>query len=218
MRTRDKPSAESIYFRAPRAEMLPFVPTSVDRVLEVGCAEGAFGAELKLRFGAEVWGIEVNPDAAQRAAAVIDRVLTGDVDEQAMTLPDSHFDAIVCNDVLEHLVDPTTALTLLRGKLRPGGVVIASIPNIRYFPALGEILLRRDFPAEDAGVFDRTHVRFFTRKSIVRMFTDAGYDVRRMKGINTRVKPAGLIAAVVSLGYFADGFHQQYACVAAVAA
>jgi 2-polyprenyl-3-methyl-5-hydroxy-6-metoxy-1,4-benzoquinol methylase len=217
MRTQEMPSEESIYFRAPRAEMLPFVPTSVDRVLEVGCAEGAFGAALKHRFGAEVWGIEVNPLAAEHAVEAIDHVLVGDVDEQAMTLPDNHFDAIVCNDVLEHLVDPLATLTLLRGKLAPGGVVIASIPNIRYFPALREILLRRDFPAEDAGIFDRTHLRFFTRKSIARMFADAGYDMRRMKGINTRVKPVGLIATVISFGYFADGFHQQYACVAAIA-
>lgn len=215
MRIREKSSAESIYFRAPRAEMLPFVPTSADRVLEVGCAEGAFGAALKQRAGAEVWGIEMNELAAEQAAAVLDEVLTGDVDEQAMTLPDNHFDVIVCNDVLEHLVNPLDTLTLLRRKLRAGGVVVASIPNIRYFPALREILLRRDFPAEDAGVFDRTHLRFFTRKSIVRMFTDAGYDMQRMKGINTRVKPVGLIASAVSLGYFADGFHQQYACVAA---
>lgn len=198
--------------------MMKFVPPVADRVLEIGCAEGTFGAAVKARAGAEVWGIEFNAQAAERASAVIDRVLTGDVDEQSATLPDNHFDVIVCNDVLEHLVDPGVTLTKLRRTLRPGGVVVASIPNIRYFPALRQILVRRDFPAEDAGIFDRTHLRFFTRRSIVRMFEDAGYDIRRMKGINTRVKPIGLIASIVSLGYFADGFHMQYACVATAAA
>lgn len=215
---RDKRAEEPIYFRAPRAEMLRFVPTGVERVLEVGCAQGNFGVALKQRFGAEVWGIEYNSVAAQKAAEVLDQVFAGDVDEVAIKLPDSHFDAIVYNDVLEHLVDPRGTLTALRQKLRPDGVVVASIPNIRYFPALREILFRRDFPTEDSGVFDRTHLRFFTRKSIIRMFDDTGYDMRQMKGINTRVMPLGLIASALSLGYFADGFHQQYACVAAAAA
>ncbi|MBJ7338775.1 MAG: class I SAM-dependent methyltransferase [Mycolicibacterium sp.] len=193
---------------------MPFVPDSARCVLEVGCAEGTFGAALKQRAGAEVWGIEFNPEVAHRATTSIDRVLIGDVDEQAAALPDGYFDVIVCNDVLEHLQNPGDSLAKLRHKLKPGGVVVASIPNIRYFPALREIIVKKDFPAEDAGIFDRTHLRFFTRKSMVRMFTDAGFTMQRMKGINTRVKPWGLLVTVLSLGYFADGFHMQYACVA----
>jgi 2-polyprenyl-3-methyl-5-hydroxy-6-metoxy-1,4-benzoquinol methylase len=208
----------AIYYRAPRPEMLGFVPAAVQRVLEVGCAEGAFGAAVKERTGAEVWGIEFVPQAAERARAVIDRVLVGDASERIADLPDTNFDAIVCNDILEHLVDPGATLRQLRRKLKPGGVVVASIPNIRFLPALSKVVFRKDFPQDDIGIFDRTHLRFFTRKSIVRMFETAGFTVQCIKGINAYYGPLGVLLTFLSLGYFADGFYQQYACVASPAA
>jgi 2-polyprenyl-3-methyl-5-hydroxy-6-metoxy-1,4-benzoquinol methylase len=202
------------YFGAPRVEMLDFVPTTALSVLDVGCAEGAFSRAVKNRTGAEVWGIEYDPHAAEHAKAVIDRVLVGDANEQIAKLPDGYFDVIICNDVLEHLVDPYATLVQLRGKLKPGGVVVASIPNIRFLPALSQLVFRRDFPQEDSGIFDRTHLRFFTRRSIVRMFETSGFTVRSINGINAYYPPYGVLLAVLSFGYFADAFYLQYACVA----
>jgi hemophore-related protein len=206
------------YYRLERVEMLPFLPVDAQRVLELGCAEGVFAATVKERTGAEVWGIECDPQAAERARAVIDRVLVGYADEQIAELPDTYFDAIVCNDILEHLVNPDATLTRLRPKLKPEGVVVASIPNIRYLPALSKVVFRKDFPQDDCGVFDRTHLRFYTRKSIVRLFDTAGFTMRRMKGIQAYYGPLGVLLTLLSLGYFADGFYQQYACVASPAA
>lgn len=208
------PTVESIYYAQQRPEMLPFVPATAKRVMELGCAEAAFAATVKERASAEVWGIEFNEQAAERARAVIDRVLVGDADAQIAQLPDSYFDAIICNDVLEHLVEPGATLRQLRQKLAPGGVVVASIPNIRFLPALSQVVFRRDFPQEDAGIFDRTHLRFFTRKSIVRLFESAGFTMRDMKGINAYRGPLGLLLTLVTLGYFRDVFYTQYACVA----
>lgn len=206
------------YYRNVRLEMLPFLPAAARRVLELGCAEGAFAATVKERTGAEVWGIEFNAQAAESAAAAIDRVLVGDADARIAELPDAYFDAVVCNDVLEHLVDPGGTLARLRRTLTPDGVVVASIPNIRYLPALRTLLFQADFPQEDEGIFDRTHLRFFTRRSIVRMFETAGFTVRRIEGINARRGLLGVLLAVLSFGFFADGFYLQYACVASRAA
>lgn len=214
MRNAAEPASFTKYFRHERPEMLPFVPATVQRVLELGCAEGAFAATVKEHTGAEVWGIEFNPQVAERARAVIDHVLVGDVDERIADISDSYFDAIICNDVLEHLIDPCATLTHLRRKLKSEGVVVASIPNIRYAPALSKILFRKDFPQDDEGIFDRTHLHFFTRKSIVRTFETAGFTVRRIKGINAHYGPLGVLFAFLTLGYFADGFYLQYACVA----
>jgi 2-polyprenyl-3-methyl-5-hydroxy-6-metoxy-1,4-benzoquinol methylase len=214
MRILRVPKSVTMYHRQPRPEMLRFVPTEADHVLEVGCAEGAFAASLKKRTGAEVWGIEFDRKAAEHASAVIDRVLVGDADEQIAELPASYFDVIVCNDVLEHLVDPGATLRQLRTKLTAGGVVVASIPNIRYLPALSKIVIWKDFPQKDFGIFDRTHLRFFTRRSIKRMFKTSGFTVRRIKGINAWYGPLGVSLTILTLGYFADGFYLQYACVA----
>jgi 2-polyprenyl-3-methyl-5-hydroxy-6-metoxy-1,4-benzoquinol methylase len=212
----DKAGLEShtTYYRNVRLEMLPFVPTTSRRVLELGCAEGAFAIMMKQRMSAEVWGIESNARAAARAGAALDRVLVGDADARIVELPDAYFDAVICNDVLEHLVDPTVTLALLRRKLTAGGVVVASIPNIRYFPALRTLIFQADFPQDDDGIFDRTHLRFFTRKSIVRMFTTAGFTVQRIEGITARRRFLGVVLAVLSFGFFTDGFYLQYACVA----
>lgn len=214
MRKATEQANVAIYYRGTRPEMLQFVPAAAQRVLELGCGEGGFGAAVKDRRGAEVWGIDFNAEAAARARGVIDRVLVGDADERIAELPDTSFDAIVCNDVLEHLVNPGATLRQLRPKLKPGGVVVASIPNIRFLPALTAVVFRKDFPQEDSGVFDRTHLHFFTRKSIVRMFETAGFTMRRIKGINAYYGPLSMLLAVLSLGYFADGFYVQYACVA----
>jgi 2-polyprenyl-3-methyl-5-hydroxy-6-metoxy-1,4-benzoquinol methylase len=218
MRNATEPTSINMYYRQPRPEMLRLVPTTAQHVLDLGCAEGAFAAAVKERTGAEVWGIEFNPQAAEHARAVVDHVLVGDADERIAELPDTYFDAIVCNDILEHLVNPGTTLTHLRRKLKPEGVVVASIPNIRFAPALSKVVFRKDFPQDDEGIFDRTHLRFFTRKSIVRLFETAGFTILRIKGINAYYGPLSVLLTFLSLGYFADGFYLQYACVASPAA
>ena len=218
MRILPEPASVRHYYGHKRPEMLRFIPDNARHVLELGCGAGVFSAAVKKSRGAEVWGIEYNEEAARRAGDILDHVLAGDANERIAELPDGYFDAIVCNDVLEHLVNPLETLTQLRGKLKPHGVVVASIPNIRYLPALGKVVFRRDFPQEAFGIFDRTHLRFFTRSSIVRMFEDAGYSMQRIKGINPFLGPFGALFIVLSLGYFADGVFLQYACVASPAA
>lgn len=217
MRQATKSTDTNPYYGHPRPEMLRLVPKNAQHVLELGCADGAFAAEVKDHTGAEVWGIELSETAAEQAAAVIDRVLVGDAGDQIAQLPDAYFDVIVCNDVLEHLVDPLAILTGLRSKLKPDGVVVASIPNIRYLPALSKIVFRKDFPQDDIGIFDRTHLRFFTRKSIVRTFTAAGFTVNRIKGINAWFGPLAALVIPLTLGYFSDGVFLEYACVASPA-
>jgi 2-polyprenyl-3-methyl-5-hydroxy-6-metoxy-1,4-benzoquinol methylase len=210
----DNTDPDGAYYRGERVEMLLLLPTDAHRVLELGCGEGGFGALVKRDRGAEYWAMEYVPDVAAKAAKVLDRVLVGDADANIDDLPDGYFDAIVANDVLEHLAYPWVTLERLRPKLRPGGVVVASIPNIRYLPALAKIVFKRDFPQEDSGTFDRTHLRFFTRKSIVRMFDEAGYEMQSIKGLQAQA--FGWAAfAVMTLGFFWDGLSVQYACVAA---
>lgn len=207
------------YFNNPREEMLDLVPADRRRVLEVGCANGRFASLIKQRQPAEVWGIELDAEAAQAARERVDRVFQGDVHTILPGLPDSHFDCIICNDVLEHLPDPEVVVSALAAKLAPGGLVIASIPNVRYLPVLYELLAWRDFKYRDWGVLDRTHLRFFTRKSIRRMFREAGYEVLAMHGIQMPNLPTGyrvafLLTEIFTLGYYNDCRYIQFGCVA----
>jgi 2-polyprenyl-3-methyl-5-hydroxy-6-metoxy-1,4-benzoquinol methylase len=206
--------SDEAYYDTDRAEMLKFLPVGAQRVLELGCGPGRFGELVKRERGvAEYWGMEYDPDVAARAAKVFDRVLVGDANEYIDELPDGHFDVIVANDVLEHLAYPWETLERLRPKLRPNGVVVASIPNVRYLPVLAKVIFGRDFPQEDAGIFDRTHLRFFTHKSMRRMFVQAGYEVQTIEGLG-RQKFVWAALAVLTLGWFWDGLAMQFACVA----
>ena len=164
-------------------EMLPFIPSSVKRLLDLGCNKGAFGFLVKSMFGSEVWGIELDKDFAAMAEKQLDTVIIGDINLVINDLPDHYFDCISCNDVLEHLVDPYSVLTKLKSKLTPDGVIVCSIPNVRYWDNLKNLLLRKQWKYMDHGILDRTHLRFFTELSLRDTFESLDFDIVRMEGI-----------------------------------
>lgn len=167
-----------------RREMLAFLPETCPRLLDVGCNTGAFGEAVKqTRPGTEVWGVEPDSGAADRARHHLDQVFQGFFDA-GLPLPERHFDVISFNDVLEHMPDPWAALHHARALLAPDGVVVVSLPNLLHLDTLWPLLRERDFRYESSGVRDRTHLRFFTRTSALRMFEECGYEVLRVKGIN----------------------------------
>lgn len=173
----------SVYPHNARQNMCRLVPSSAQRVLDVGCNTGAFGAALKSDRTIEVRGIEPNPSAAEIASLLRDIVITAHFESQA-DVPDAAFDAVVFNDVLEHLAAPWTAPRLTARKLCPGGCVIAAIPNLRQIDNLLHLVLDRDFRYEARGIRDRMHLRFFTRKSIPALFEESGFRIAKLEGTN----------------------------------
>lgn len=202
------------YYGNPRAEMLPFVPAGVQRVLELGCGSGAFGAALKRSGVREVVGIEQVPSAAEAARARLDRVLVADVERDELDLPAGAFDCLVCNDVLEHLVDPWAALKKLRGLLRPGGALVVSLPNVRFHKVVRHLIWPGQWRYEDDGVLDRTHLRFFTREGARELVESAGFAIERVEGINPTSFPLWMRAINgVTLGALDDMHYLQFAIV-----
>jgi SAM-dependent methyltransferase len=176
-----KPDA---YYANARPEMLAFLPDGLGRVLDVGCGGGRFGEMLKdKRPGVEVWGVEPSAEAHAKAALVLDRAVQGPFDD-TLGLPEAHFDAIVFNDSLEHFADPLPPLALARRLLAPGGRLVLSVPNVRHWTTFKNYLFGGDWHYADEGVLDKTHLRFFTQRSIVRTLTEAGYVVQQVQGLN----------------------------------
>lgn len=176
--------ARPAYADTPRKALLEMVPLGLRRVLDVGCNQGGFGAALKAREeNIEVWGVE--PDAASAAIAAnrLDRVLVSYFQEDA-SIPDRYFDLIVFNDSLDHMVDPLSALLLAGRKLRPEGRVHCCVPNMRHVECLEHLLLNKNWAYEETGVRDRTHLRFFTQRSIIELFRCAGYSIINSTFIN----------------------------------
>jgi 2-polyprenyl-3-methyl-5-hydroxy-6-metoxy-1,4-benzoquinol methylase len=170
------------YVELERSEMLSFVPEGASRILDVGCAMGRFGQQLKIDRSAEVWGVEINEHAASTAAKRLDRVFCAPFDA-SVDLPRNYFDCITFNDVLEHFSDPYTALIHAKDLLSDGGKIVASIPNVRYFDNIWKLLIDQDWQYMDQGILDRTHLRFFTKKSIVNTFEGLGYRIEYIQGI-----------------------------------
>jgi len=203
------------YYQNPRPEMLRFVPQGVKSILDVGCGEGFFGASLKQQGVREVWGIEATPKVAENARTRLDRVLVGRVEDHLPTIPEKYFDCVIFNDVLEHLVDPWTVLSSAQRILAADGIVIASIPNIRHFPTLKDLIVGKEWRYQQWGVLDRTHLRFFTENSIRRLFADCGYVLASMTGIEAGPLTWKFrLLNRVAFKAFDDCRYIQFACVA----
>jgi len=165
------------YYSCTRPEIQALVKPSARKILDVGCAAGMLGYELKQKLGAEVWGVEYVPRAAEQAEKRLDRVLQGAIEDALPLLPDDYFDTIILADVLEHLVEPGEVLHALQDKLTCGGEIVASVPNIRHWSIVKRLLEGR-WEYVDAGILDRTHLRFFTWHDCILMFENAGYRLR----------------------------------------
>jgi SAM-dependent methyltransferase len=171
------------YYKCSRPEMLDFIPSGAKRILDVGCGNGEFSASLRRRGECELWGIEPNLEASNKSKEKLDHVRCGCFDDN-LNLPAAYFDCIIFNDVLEHIYDSAAALKLSRDLLRNGGVIVASIPNIGHFPTVWRLVVRGEWEYKERGILDKTHVRFFTRRSVVALFEQAGFEIRRIEGIN----------------------------------
>lgn len=202
------------YYANERLELLPLVPEAARRVLDVGAARGGFGQALKARRACEVWGIEPEAAAAAAATAVLDRVLACPVGEALAQLPDAGFDLVVFNDSLEHLPDPEAVLAAMVAKLRPGGSVLCSIPNVRYYKVMRQLVLRGEWEYADEGVLDRTHLRFFTEKSIRRMFSRLDFELLELQGIHGRDRWGLALLSALTFGRTRDLRYKQFACLA----
>ncbi|HEY2482181.1 MAG TPA: class I SAM-dependent methyltransferase [Caulobacteraceae bacterium] len=163
------------YFANARREWVgPMAANPRAVVLELGCGSGATGA-LALREGkCGAWvGIERHGAAAAQAARVLSDVLVGDVDALDIPYAEASFDLLILGEVLEHLPDPEATLRRLARLVKPGGEVLASTPNISHWRIVAGLIAGRfDYQAE--GVMDRTHLKWFTPRSLKRAFEQAG--------------------------------------------
>ncbi|HWJ35741.1 MAG TPA: class I SAM-dependent methyltransferase [Steroidobacteraceae bacterium] len=213
-------SKASDYAFSNRSEVASFLPRQYQTVLEIGCSKGGFKASLNPTV--EIWGVEPNESAAGQASTRGYKVLTGLYEEVSDKCPDNYFDVIICNDVIEHMADPDKFLEDIKRKMKKNGHLVGSIPNVRHFGNLFRLLIKKDWKYEDQGVLDRTHLRFFTEKSLCRTFSESGYVINEIKGINSDFeKPKTtrqllrntllLVIILMTFGYFRDIKNPQFA-------
>lgn len=150
-------------------------------ILEIGCASGSTLLEIKNRYkNSEVYGIELNSSVAALAKNVAN-VENGDAEKFDFSIySEEFFDYVILGDVLEHLYNPKEFIIKIMKYIKKDGYIIASIPNIMHFSVMKDLLVNGNWTYQDAGILDRTHLRFFTKNEIIRMFINSGYLVDKM--------------------------------------
>lgn len=171
---------ESDYFDKARVEIEPFLSAEglrQCRALEIGCSGGHTLEWLK-RTGICAWTAGVEPFAEVDAQArSMDAFFRVNIEEGLPDVEKGSLDLILCLDVLEHLVDPWGTVRRLDCLLKPGGTWIISVPNIRNYRVIADLLFRGSFQYTNAGIMDRTHLRFFTREGLADLASSSGSQV-----------------------------------------
>jgi methionine biosynthesis protein MetW len=151
------------------------------RVLDVGCGPGNLATILS-RTGNVVVGIDKDKSALESAQRVCERTIAADLDHAELDelVGDERFDVVVFADVLEHVRNPVKLLNSSRRVLRDAGCIIVSIPNVAH-GAVRLALLRGRFEYQQLGILDDTHIRFYTRESVLRLLSESGFAAVRLE-------------------------------------
>lgn len=200
------------YFAHVRVDMLGLLPPGLDKVLEVGCGQGRSLKWLKENKDCK-WtaGIEMFPEAAEKAKDHLDVLYEGNIETMDLPFKDNSLDAILCLDVLEHLVNPWLVISKLQPLLKSGGILLTSIPNVRNFRVLLPLLFQGKWEYKEAGgIMDKTHLRFFTKESAVQLIEQAGFVIELVKSNGLEPGTKARLVNLFTLCLFQPFFEIQY--------
>ena len=202
---------EANYFSYARREILPLLPPKFARVFELGCGDGSTLRMIKSQFDVSFCaGLDIDDRSIAIARQHLDLAVSGNI--EFTDPPDAvrDIDVILCLDVLEHLVDPWRVVKMLHERLSGRGIIIASIPNVRYFRVSLPLLFNASWELADAGILDRTHLRFFVKKTAVDLMTSSGLHFHQLQPLGLESGRKAHLANMLTLGIFEDLLAQQY--------
>ncbi|MBK7053311.1 MAG: class I SAM-dependent methyltransferase [Rhodoferax sp.] len=200
------------YFAHARREIAPCLPQKCGRVLEIGCGSGATLAWLRQAGRASCTvGVEIAEAAAQSARDHADEVFCLDFERGEIPVANAKFDVILCLDVLEHMVNPWQAIDrLVSLYLVPGGTMVVSLPNVGHYSVVLPLLFQGRWDYAQAGLLDRTHLRFFTRKSAKHLLSHPDLEAARCMARGFERSSLKGIFNMLTFGIFADLLTYQY--------
>jgi 2-polyprenyl-3-methyl-5-hydroxy-6-metoxy-1,4-benzoquinol methylase len=207
------------YYSNLREDVLAYIPKiAAAKMLDIGCSSGNLLCFLKQNnLIDEAVGVDFMdiPNSNQQSP-LINTFIVADVQQQQLSLTQNYFDIMVCADVLEHLLDPWAVLQYLKTFLKKEATLIVSLPNIQEYTALKSIALNGDFKYATSGILDKTHMRFFCKKNIKALVSQAGFVIQScepsFKTGNAHKKRK--IINTLTFGIFEQFLAQQYIVVA----
>jgi len=194
-----------------RIDILKIIPTTPSRVLDIGCSTGNLGRSIKDNFNSYVVGVDSDLKSLAEAKSKIDEAYHIDLDFFQNKF--SNFDLIICADVLEHTKNPNKVLLELLKSLSSNGYVIISLPNIQHWTAIFNLMIGK-WPQRERGIFDRTHLRFFTLSSIVELCAECDLEIlkvsRNFRLIDQAFHPLNKFSFIFKFLPFKNYFTYQY--------
>jgi len=172
----------NISYIGERNDILNLIPNNVKRVLDIGCSIGTLGEKIKKRNHAEIVGIEINEQMGKIAKEKLDKVIIGDIENVNLFdyLVPNYFDCVIFADILEHLKDPWSVLKNATSFLNNNGIIIVSVPNVRHYSTIINLLFKGYWPYRERGIHDKNHLRFFTLKNIKELFRYADLKIDKI--------------------------------------
>ena len=204
-RTLHDPGAS--YYQHTRLELVSMLEKTPETALEIGCGSGNTLQYLKQQGTHQTFGIELNGAVAQDAVKHVDHVAEGDIESLQWPFPGQMFDCIIIGDVLEHLRDPWGLVATLSSSLNSRGEVVASLPNVRFYGVSIPLLIGGRWTYTEQGVLDRTHLRFFTKRTATELFSSAGLEISRVASI---YGPKRRLVNIGTLGVFRNLLARQH--------
>ena len=182
------------------------------RCVDVGCGAGGLAPLLRSKFGF-VAGLDLSVTLAHAASQRGMRTACADLDEGDLPLAEESFDAAVCCDVMEHVFDPVVFARRVVRILRPSGVFVVSVPNIRYLPRVLS-LVRGYFPRTtgDPHGYDGGHLHYFTTRNVAEVFERAGLVDVQSFGFNADPSRRARIVDVALQSRVLRGPAREFGC------
>lgn len=160
-------------------DLIDLLPLNARRIIDIGCGVGEIAQEYRKRASPEFYlGVEIVPQDAEVARQYCSQCIVGNIeefDDQAW-LQLTNYDLWVFGDVLEHLYDPWKILSKVRLVLLRNGEIACCIPNVQHW-SLQARLSNGDWRYSEKGLLDRTHIRFFTKQTMVELIEGAGFEI-----------------------------------------
>ena len=165
-------------------------------ILDIGCGTGVLGKYFMSHQQCKVYGIEINSEAYEIAKDNLVEVIRANVETLDLPYKSDMFDIVIMGDVLEHLVNPIGAISKLMRVLKPGGKILITVPNVRHWKVIFRLLCRDEWKYMPWGILDYTHLRFFTKSSIIGMMNENGFNVTKADWVIQKPSKSSLINKV----------------------
>ncbi len=166
------------YFSIIREDIIDLVPNKKENIiLEIGCGDGGTLFKLKSSHKAsQIVGVEINEEIVKNSKFKLDKIIINDIETIELPFEFKSFDIIILGDVIEHLINPWKLLDKLAHYLKDDGCFICSIPNIRSWKTIKNLVLG-EWKYENSGLMDFGHLRYFCLNDIIKMFTNIGFQI-----------------------------------------